>query len=231
MSLSSKLSLEDPTVQDVLEIAREILRDNKILDMQHLYNVALRRLDISRQFLLNIIQYLFNKRILVEGSRYSRQSVLLNPYRKTIYELIQSKIGVHFSSIRESLTSSKDTGGSLSSGQLIWHLEMLIKFKLVKKVKLGNYSIFMLASIDEQEGILHFLMNDDINRKIIHLLAKKSKVKRNEMYKEISERREDVYYRINNLKTHEIIILDEDTNEITLSEKLNGFIKRYKMSI
>ncbi|NHJ25720.1 MAG: hypothetical protein EAX89_14145, partial [Candidatus Lokiarchaeota archaeon] len=62
--------LENPSFQGVLEIAKEIINQNKVLNTEMLYNIAKKKLNIPRKGLLSIIQTLLNRKILVEGSKY-----------------------------------------------------------------------------------------------------------------------------------------------------------------
>ena len=52
------------------------------------------------------------------------------------------------------------------------------------------------------------MLRDRINFKVIELLLKEKYVAKSEIYKVIEEKREDVYYRINNLIDLEIIIVN-----------------------
>jgi len=210
----------------VLEIAEEILSENKVLNIENLYTIAKRRLKIPRKGLLRIIQFLLNKKILVEGSKYTKETVLSNIVRKRIYDFIEQQNGANFSLIRKSISAAHGTG------QLIWHLEMLLKFKYIKKTKVGNYTIFMPIETDNKIGILNFFLKDEINEKIIFQLARNEKIKRSEMYKLINEKREYVYYRLGILLENGIIrFYDESKKEIMLtSDFLEIIINLFKNS-
>ena len=68
----SFLGLDHPSAQDVLEIAKDVLDHNKLLNRDDLYNIAKNKLNIPRKGLLRIINNLFNKRVLIEGSKYTK---------------------------------------------------------------------------------------------------------------------------------------------------------------
>jgi predicted transcriptional regulator len=211
LSILGSNGLEHPSVQRVIQIAEEILNQNRPLTTEILYSTARKRLNLSRRGLLSIIQFLFNKKILVEGSKYTRKSILLNPYRKNIYNFIQKNLGAHFSLIRKGVLSGKDSKGS--AGQLIWHLEMLLKFKYVKKVKIGNFTLFLPIGIDDKEGLLYFILRDELNKKIINLFIESEQLKKVDIYKLLEEQREHIYYRLNNLIEYGILTLSEQVPE------------------
>ena len=220
--LTKGIGLEHPTVKRVIEIAEEILRGNKVLNVEILYNVAKKSLKIPKNGLLFIIQYLIHKKILIEGSKFSRETVLSNGIRNKIYRYILMNPGVHFSILRKK--SLSEEGGS--SGQLIWHLEMLLKFNYIKKIKIGNYTVLLPYEIDEDVGRIFFILRDRINNKIIHLLIKNKTFSKSEIFKKIEEKREDVYYRFNNLLDHDLITYCEPSNKVLcLNKNVRGVIE------
>jgi len=211
--LTKPLRLDHPSVKSVLEIAEEIMNKNKILNIENLYNLAKKRLKIPRRGLLSIIHFLINKKILVEGSRFSKETVLLNRFRYAILQCIRQNSGAHFSLIRRVVSSDKISNLG-SSGQLVWHLEMLLKFEYIKKLKVGNYTVFLPYETDDELGVFIFLLRDVINNKIIRLLTEQGPIKKSEVYKKVNEKRENVYYRIKTLHDHSLIAEKDDEKNI-----------------
>jgi len=207
--LSKSIGLEHPNVKRVIEIAEEIMSKNKVLNMETLYNVAKKSLNLPRNGLLFIIQFLINKKILIDGSKFSREMVLSNPIRKGIYKYLRANPGVHFSILRKKALSDE----SGSSGQLVWHLEMLLKFNYIKKIKVGNYTVFLPIEMEVELGIITFLLRDKINRKILDLLTTQSSIKNSEIFKLIDEKREKVNYRLKNLINYDLIYYKEDPSK------------------
>jgi len=207
--LSKSIGLEHPNVKSVIEIAEEIMSKNKVLNLETLYNVAKKSLKLPRNGLLFIIQYLINKKILIDGSKFSRETVLSNPTRRGIYNYIRVNPGVHFSILRKKALSDE----SGSSGQLVWHLEMLLKFNYINKIKAGNYTVFLPIEMEVEIGLINFLLRDKINRKIVGLLATQSSIKNSEIFKLIDEKREKVNYRLKNLIGYDLIWFKEDPSK------------------
>ena len=106
--------------------------EKKILNINSLYYKAKKRLKIPRKGLKIIIQLLLNNKILVDRSRHIKKTVLSNYIRKRIYNFLQNNLGTHFSLLKRYF-SSKDK--LKSPGELIWHLDMLIRFNYIKKIK------------------------------------------------------------------------------------------------
>ena len=214
------VGLEHPSVKQVVEIAEEILNENKILNIDTLYYRAKKRLKIPRKGLNAIIQFLINNKILVDRSKFTRRTVLSNSTRKIIYNFILSNVGSHFSLIKK-IGISSDIAGS--PGELIWHLDMLIKFNYIKKLKVKNYTVFLPSNVDNESGIIYFFLQDDLYRKILnHLISSKPK-ERAQIHKSIGEKRETTYYRIQNLIEFEILELLAD-NKVKLNPKKKDIV-------
>ncbi|MBN1803006.1 MAG: hypothetical protein JW891_15965 [Candidatus Lokiarchaeota archaeon] len=197
--------MEHPTVASVLEIAQDILNQNKCLDVETLYNTAKRILKIPRKGLMRIVNFLFSNKYLLKGTKFTKQSVLFNPNRKLIYDFIKENLGAHYSFIRRSapfVSTSPDIGG----GQLAWHLEMLLKFDYVKKIRIKNKSIFIPSELPEEVAIVHYFLRDNLIRTIIEYINQKTKAEIVEIYKNLEISRHKVYYKVNLLVENEIVV-------------------------
>ena len=230
--LTKGIGLDHPSVKRIIEIAEEMLSENKVLNVETLYNLAKKSLKIPKDGLLFIIQFLINKKILIEGSKFSRETVLSNSVRNRIYKYIRMNPGIHFSILKKKALS-EEAG---SSGQLVWHLGMLLKFNYIKKIKIGNYTVLLPYELDEDDGRIFFILRDRINNKIIHLLIENETFIKSEIYKKIEEKREDVYYRIKNLLGHDLITYSEPSEKVlcinkNVKEIIEEILKTLKISI
>jgi len=214
------LGLDHPTVQQVLQIALELTKEHKLINTELLYNRAKRVLKIPRQGLNTIIQMLLNRKILVDGSRFTKETVLKNKIRYYIFWLVKTHIGAHFSFLKNKVSQQKES--EIGVGHLIWHLEKLIKFNLIRKVKVKNCTIFLPVEISNEEGIIFFIMRDDLNRQIVEILLEHESVNKAAIHKDLNVVREKVNYRIKKLIELEIISLitdDEKMISLNLSKK------------
>jgi len=214
------LGLDHPSVQQVIQIALELTREHKLINIELLYNRAKRELKIPRQGLNKIIQMLLNRKFLVDGSKFTKETVLKNKIRYYIYWLVKTNIGAHFSFLKKEVTEQKES--EMGVGHLIWHLEKLIKFNFIKKVKVKNCTIFLPMEISDEEGILYFILRDDLNKQIVEILLEHESVNKADIFKELNVKREKTYYRIKKLIELEIIspiAEDEKIISINLSKK------------
>ncbi|MBY9002388.1 MAG: hypothetical protein KGD73_00300 [Candidatus Lokiarchaeota archaeon] len=210
--MAPPLSLDHPSVQRMIAIAEDMMNQNKTLTIERLYNVSKKILKIPRNGLISIIHFLINNHILLEGSKFSRETVIENYLRKNILEYIRLNGCAHFSILRNEVVSGRDENLG-SSGQLVWHLEMLLKFNYIRKIKVGNNTVFLPIEIEAELGIINFLLRDKINRKIIDLLLTQNSIKSTEIFKKLDENRGKVNYRLKNLIDYDIIYSEEDPSK------------------
>jgi len=220
--------LEHAEIQEVLGIAKELARQNKIIQPALLYKIAKRRLKLESETLLSIINLLLKNKILIEGSKLLKQEVLLNPYRVDIFRFIKTYPGVHFSVIRKKVFS--EGGKTGSTGQFIWHIEVLMKFNFIKRIQVKNYSLFLSSDMDEELGIYYFLLRDRINRKIVIYLNNNEPIEQAQIPNKILESKGSVYYHIKTLEEYKVLLLEKNNDtgnkEVRLDqEKKELFIK------
>ena len=206
------IGIEHPDVQNVIGIAEELVSKNKIIQIDLLYKITKRRLKMESETIFSIINLLMKRRILVEGSRLTKRNVLLNKYRADIYDFIKTYPGVHFSVIKRKVLSDG------SSGQFIWHLNVLLKFNFIKEVKVKNYTVFLPIEMEEKFGIFFFLLRDKINLKIAKYLSQKGPVETAEVPHKILESKGSVYYHVKTLI--EFNILNAQQSEATGNEEI-----------
>ena len=210
--IAPPLSLEHPNVQRVIAIAEDMMNRGSILTIERLYNLSKKMLKVPRSGLISIIHFLINNHVLLEGSKFSRETVLNNRLRKNILNYIRLNGCAHFSILRKEALSAR-VGNLGSSGQLVWHLEMLMKFNYIKKIKVGNFTVFLPIEMEVGLGIINFLLRDEINRKILDLLITQNSIKNSEIIKMIDENRGKVNYRLKNLSDYNLICSKEDPSK------------------
>jgi predicted transcriptional regulator len=224
--LMDYLNLNNPEIQSVLRIAEEMAESNKNIDAEQLILLSRKRLKIPRQTLLSILQYLTGNHILVEGTKFTRDTVILNEYRKQILDFIVKKQGAHFSAIKKEIFQDSRTKLG-SSGQLIWHLGLLLRFKYIKRVKIKNNTLFLPIDMDEDEGLIYYLIKDPIVKDLLCLFSNRDFIPKTEIYKALAQKREDLYYRINKLFENEIFITSNmNDQEIGLRPEIKEKVRK-----
>ena len=210
--LSILNGIDNPDVQNVIEIAEEIGEKNKIIQIDLLYKISKRRLKLESETIYSIIDLLLKNNIIVEGSKYTKRTVILNKNRYNIYNFIKTYPGVHFSVVKREVLNEG------SSGHFIWHLNALKKFNYIKEVKVKNYTLFLPTEMDEEFGIYFFLLRDKLNRKILKYLNKEEPVESAQIPNKVLESKGSVYYHINTMKDYNILTAQE--NKTTHNEEV-----------
>jgi len=219
--LAPLLGPDNPTVKKVIKLANEILAEGRLLNIEYLYRRAKRELHIPREGLITIIQYLVNKKIIIEGSKFTKGTILDNEIRKYIYVYIRDNIGLHFSRIKRDLMKNVKSY-QMGNGQLIWHLEMLLKFNLIKSFMVGNHTIFIPVEFDENLARIYYIARNPVRNKILRHLITKSYITKSQIHEEIKESRENVYYHLKVLIENDYI-LDND-GELCLNSEFSKYI-------
>ncbi len=207
------MGVEGALVQEILTIAEGFISENRVLEVKQLYREVRKHIQIEHKLLLAIINYMLEKRILVEGSKLTKELVLVNAHRKNIYEYIKSNGGVNFSAIQREYQGS--TG---SPGQLIWHLQVLLQFGYIKKLKFKRFTIFFPLELDADQALLTFLLRDALTRRLLKLLNTHESLLKTEFSQYLEDPRGITYYRLNILLEANLIASrGEDGKEIYIN--------------
>ncbi|MFX1385241.1 MAG: hypothetical protein ACFFBP_22735 [Promethearchaeota archaeon] len=219
-SISGIQDLDQMEIRAVLEVAKELVYKNRVVKIEVLFNIAKRRLKLKSLGLKLILKYLFENKILVEGSKIIKSEVLSNEMRALIYKFIQKYPGVNFSALKNNLTSEFDEYDiKMGTGQLIWHVEILMKYEFLRKIEFKKYTLYFPYIMDPEHAKYYFLLRDQINRKIIKTLIEKDSLKQADIPNIINELKGSVYYHIKSLKKENI--LNSETRSGALEVWLN----------
>ncbi|MFX1500247.1 MAG: hypothetical protein ACFFDH_04695 [Promethearchaeota archaeon] len=151
----------------VLNLIQDYLSKNRYLEVSKIIPYLHARLSksdspLNKNGIEVVVNNLIKKCILVDGSKLTRDDVLKNPNRLRIYNTILNNPGIHFMGIINLI------GISIFLGK--WHLNMLLKFNLIKKTRVENREIYYDSSLSEEKAkILHFMGRERTLRIISYL--------------------------------------------------------------
>ncbi|MHA1382602.1 MAG: hypothetical protein ACTSR3_02470 [Candidatus Helarchaeota archaeon] len=143
----------------VLEIASIIGAKKRTIEVEELYKTCISKLSYSKEKILVSIKKLYQKRILVEGFRLTKDSVLKNKKRIDIYEYIKKNPGAHHREIRNAL--------NLGSYMAYRHLKYLEIFGFIRSKKFMNKKAYFLAGLDTSQDEKILLLRNE-RTKIIY---------------------------------------------------------------
>ena len=141
--------------QLVLDVVQEYLEKNRHFSSKQIVpfigsRFAKSSININNIGIEKILNSLVEKSIIVEGSKLTRSSILLNSNRRLMLYHIQKNPGVYFNQIVNVLNLTIPVVG--------WHINVLVNFNCILKVKIKSHEAYFDSSIKpEYYEVLHFL--------------------------------------------------------------------------
>ncbi len=137
-----KMSAELTTFEEeILKITDHLASLKKIITIDAIFLAAKRRLNESEEKTSHAIYKLILQKYIVPGSRMTKNQVLINANRRSIYEYILENPGCHLSEVKEIMNIK---------GQLAkWHLYILEKFDFIFSARYLKYLTFFPKDFDE----------------------------------------------------------------------------------
>jgi len=147
----------DLTVEEsqVLALVEEFLNQNRVCYRHNLVSF-IKNSNFQEDNGLNhngiehMLDSLEAKHIIVEGSKITRNTILSNLNRRSIYEEIKNNPGTYLNKL------SKDLG--LSIFLINWHLNILLRFNMIRKQEIYNQIAYFDSELpSENDYILHIV--------------------------------------------------------------------------
>ncbi|NVM36170.1 MAG: hypothetical protein HWN81_11290 [Candidatus Lokiarchaeota archaeon] len=156
----------------IFELIQEYLNDNRVFNKEKaaMYIKSRNRVNGTLNYngIKFVIDSLIKKNILLESSKLTRRTVLLNSNRKKLFDLIKQNPGIYKYKLANKL--------NVCPFVIKWHLSMLIKFQLIREQKLNNQiGYFEFSSSPETDDLFHTISREKC-KMIINYLKKNKKV-------------------------------------------------------
>jgi len=167
----------------VFNIVQEYLNKNRSFNAHNIISfinsrVAGTSINLNNSGIKVILNSLLKKNLIVERSKLTKKNVLLNSNRNKIYGFIKNNPGVHFNKLFKKL--------NLSIAVVEWHLNILSKFKFIKKEKIDNFEAYFEISVDSgQSKIIHIISREKYRKIIEYLKNKVEGCTRNQICKDL----------------------------------------------
>jgi len=121
-------------------------------------------ININETGIKEILSSLVKKQLLVEGSVLTKNELLQNMKRKTIFTIVKNRPGIIFNEI------IKESG--FSNYIVYWHLKILIKFDCLRKTMVDKHQIFFNSSVELEDAKLSHFISKEKSQHIIEYLRK-----------------------------------------------------------
>jgi predicted transcriptional regulator len=153
----------------VFNAVQQYLNNNRIMEKNNLVKYiksyfAKNSVNINEDGIKKNLESLIKKKRIVEGSKLTKQSVLINKKRKIIYGIIISNPGIIFNKIVKI--------SNMANHVVFWHLGMLLKFNHVKKTIVNTREIYYDSKMDEDKAKKLYFTSKKESKNIIDYLKK-----------------------------------------------------------
>jgi len=168
--LCIKMMTESENTEElVFKAVQEYLNDNRVFEKESLLNFiqsyfAKNSMNINGEGIVKYLESLIKKKRIVEGSRLTKSSVLDNIKREEIFNLIKEFPGLYFNEILKEVDSSNHV--------VYWHINMLLKFGLIKNTRIQNHEIYYHNNISEKEAKREYIKRKKECQSILSYLEK-----------------------------------------------------------
>ena len=193
--------------QIVLSVVQEYLDKNRQFNMEKILPFIISRfrlayINISKNGIEEILRSLIKKELLVEGSKLSRDDILLNLKRLSIYNYILKHPGTYFNKILKEL--------GLSNHVVVWHLNMLVKFNFIRKEILDNHDIYFDTDMELEEVKKIYFTSKAKSKQIIdYLKINNDGITKTQLSNDLKMHPNTVTKYLETLHEHDIIIREK----------------------
>ncbi len=155
--------------KEVIQTINSYLEDNRTFKVKKIIpyiktKLSKKGINLNQNGIKKILSILLNRRIIVEGSKLTKNEILKNSKRKAIYEFIKK----HPGSIPNKIMSEL----KISNYEIFWHLKMLKKFDFISKEKIQGHDAFFASETIPKEMEKQFIINKPKSKQIIHYLKR-----------------------------------------------------------
>ncbi|TFF86311.1 MAG: hypothetical protein EU551_01815, partial [Promethearchaeota archaeon] len=207
---------EDQTI--VYDIIKRYLKKNPNFTIYELFLHINRNCELPKKQIFSIINKFISKKIIVEGSKLTKESVLSrNDTRNDIYNYIIKRPGLNFSQIIKNFNLGPHAGR--------WHIEMLKKFGFIRETKFMIYNLYYDRDFPEEKEIITFLLRNE-NVFNVFLVLMDNILRASEIAKLVDKPQSTVQYHLTRMVDNHLIFENYDGTYSLNSENIN-FLRRY----
>ncbi len=198
-------------------MVQDYLNKNPFFTLDDLYRLCKKQTQIPEPEIHSILTGLVNKKIIVDGSKLTRETVLKNPIRAEIYNLISKNPALNFTQILKKF--------NLGSYAARWHLEILRKFGYIRHKKIKIYNVFFRQDFPEnKEPVVYSLRNPNALK--IYSCLDYTPLNCNNLAQILNLNYSTIQYHLKDLLEKELINLDEK-GKFTVNPEFSDYIKQY----
>ncbi len=167
-----------PLENEILDIAHELIEAHYIIVLDDLFTESVRRIkETSKNSLLMAINALVQKKIIFEGKSITRDSIMDNQTRKSIFQLVIAEPGIHFSRIKEIMQKDSRT--------ISLHLSILLRFGLIRSKEFDSNIVYFDKNLGEEFDYVYYFIHKKHVRDVFKILLKNPGISFDDLYSAI----------------------------------------------
>ena len=155
--------------------------------------------------------YFIRKSFIKKGRSYlSLTEIFENENRLNILRQILNNPGIHHNELLRSC--------DLQKGQLQWHLDVLLKYHIIKKEKYGQYTIYfpITSSFESNDNLKSLLTKSKTTSEILTIIQENPGINSSEISRILDLSRNTIKYHIDKLSEDNLISLTRKGRKIEL---------------
>ncbi len=155
--------------------------------------------------------YIIRRKYIQNSNSYlSLTNIFENENRLSIINQILENPGIHHNELLRNC--------NLQKGQLRWHLDVLLKYHIIKKKKYGQFIIYfpITTSFDANEYLGNLITKSKTTLEILNIIKENPGINSSEIARILSLSRNTIKYHIDKLSKEKLVILTKKGREIEL---------------
>ena len=219
MVLSPKENIVYDVILDYMDNNRTFNPDKII---PYIRNILSRNsANINEKGIKNILEKLIKKKLIIQGSKLTKTMVLDNVNRIKIYEFIKKNPGFYFNRLLKRL--------KMPNHVISWHLNILLNFGFVKKVKIDKHEVYFHPKVDPSDYQAYYTLSKSKSQRILSFYkGKNNGLTKSSIAKKLGIHYNTVSKYVNLLKMQGILIEKKMLNKTLYSLNRSYLNSLYK---
>ena len=155
--------------------------------------------------------YFVRKPFIQKGKSYlSLSDIFENENRLNILKQILNNPGIHQNELLRKC--------NLQKGQLQWHLDVLLKYRIIKKENFGQYTLYfpITSSIESIENFKNLPVKSETTENVLDIIQKNPGINSAKISRILNLSRNTIKYHIDKLSKNDLIYFKEKGRKIEL---------------
>ena len=160
--------------------------------------------------------YIIRRSYIQSSNSYlSLTDIFENENRLNIINQILRNPGIHHNELLRNC--------DLQKGQLQWHLDILLKYNIIKKEKFGQYTVYfpITTSFDAHEYLENLIKKSKTTSEILTIIKENPGINSSEISRILNLSRNTIKYHIDKLSKEKLVVLIKKGRKIELHPVLH----------